>query len=107
MGTYRVGFFKGVAQSGFFTFMFGAGFGYLNITLWYGFYLVTRGELTLGQLTAFNSFIITIGFALGQGAAAECHVPLPISSESDCVEQRFFDNPKGQHHRIGWKLRSW
>jgi len=68
--TYRVGFFKGVAQSGFFTFIFGAGFGYLNITLWYGFYLVTRGELTLGQLTAFNSFIITIGFALGQGAAA-------------------------------------
>lgn len=68
--TYRVGFFKSMTTSGFFTFVFGAGFGYLNVTLWYGFYLVIQGELTLGQLTAFNSFIITIGFAMGQTAAA-------------------------------------
>jgi len=68
--TYRVGFFKSMTASGFFTFVFGAGFGFLNVTLWYGFYLVIQGELTLGELTAFNSFIITIGFAMGQSAAA-------------------------------------
>jgi ATP-binding cassette subfamily B protein len=72
--TYRVGFFKSITQSAFFTFVFGAGFGYLNVTLWYGFYLVIQGELTLGELTAFNSFIITIGFAMGQFAAAVAKV---------------------------------
>ena len=66
--TYRVGFFKSVAQSGFFTFVFGLGFGFLNVTLWYGFYLVLQDELTLGDLTAFNSYIISIGFAMGQVA---------------------------------------
>ncbi|KAL9180710.1 hypothetical protein ACHAXT_011163 [Thalassiosira profunda] len=66
--TYRVGFFKSIAQSGFFSFVFGAGFGFLNVTLWYGFYLVLQEELTLGGLTAFNSYIISIGFAMGQMA---------------------------------------
>jgi ABC-type multidrug transport system fused ATPase/permease subunit len=68
--TYRVGFFKSLTQSGFFTFVFGAGFGFLNVTLWYGFYLVLQGEISLGDLTAFNSFIITIGFAMGQMAGS-------------------------------------
>lgn len=68
--TYRVGFFKSLTVSGFFTFVFGAGFGFLNVTLWYGFYLVIQGEMTLGDLTAFNSFIITIGFAMGQIAGS-------------------------------------
>jgi len=66
--TYQVGFFKSVAQSGFFTFVFGLGFGFLNVTLWYGFYLVLQDELSLGDLTAFNSYIISIGFAMGQVA---------------------------------------
>jgi len=68
--TYRVGFFKSITASAFFTYVFGAGFGFLNVTLWYGFYLVMEGEITLGELTAFNSFIITIGFSMGQVAAA-------------------------------------
>ncbi|KAL7544935.1 hypothetical protein ACHAWF_008307 [Thalassiosira exigua] len=68
--TYRVGFFKSLAQSGFFSFLFGAGFGFLNVTLWYGFYLVLRDEMTLGGLTAFNSYILSIGFAMGQMAAS-------------------------------------
>ena len=68
--TYRVGFFKSIAQSGFFSFVFGMGFGFLNVTLWYGFYLVLQEELTLGGLTAFNSYIISIGFAMGQMAAS-------------------------------------
>lgn len=68
--TYRVGVFKSITQSAFFTFVFGAGFGFLNVTLWYGFYLVLQGEMTLGELTAFNSYIITIGFAMGQLAGS-------------------------------------
>ena len=66
--TYRVGFFKAIVNAGFFSFVFGAGFGFLNVTLWYGFYLVLEGEVSLGQLTAFNSYIISIGFAMGQCA---------------------------------------
>ncbi|KAL3807073.1 hypothetical protein ACHAXA_011007, partial [Cyclostephanos tholiformis] len=68
--TYRVGFFKSVVNAAFFSFVFGAGFGFLNVTLWYGFYLVLEGEISLGELTAFNSYIISIGFAMGQGAQA-------------------------------------
>lgn len=68
--TYRVGFFKSMVQSGFFSFVFGAGFGFLNVTLWYGFYLVLQDEMTLGDLTAFNSYIISVGFAMGQLAGA-------------------------------------
>jgi len=68
--TYRVGFFKAIAMSGFFSFVFGAGFGFLNVSLWYGFYLVLQNELTLGGLTAFNSYIISIGFAMGQMASS-------------------------------------
>jgi ABC-type multidrug transport system fused ATPase/permease subunit len=67
--TYRVGFFKSVTQSTFFTTVFGGGFGFLYVSLWYGFYLVTMGELTLGDLTAFQSYIFTVGFGLGQAAA--------------------------------------
>lgn len=72
--TYRVGFFKSIAQSGFFSFVFGAGFGFLNVTLWYGFYLVLQGEMTLGGLTAFNSYIIIIGFSMGQMALSKARI---------------------------------
>ena len=72
--TYRVGFFKSMVQSGFFTFVFGAGFGFLNVTLWYGFYLVLQDEMTLGDLTAFNSYIISVGFAMGQLAGSVAKV---------------------------------
>jgi len=68
--TYRVGFFKSITASGFFTFVFGFGFGFLNVTLWYGFYLVIQGDITLGGLTAFNSYIISIGFAMGSMAGS-------------------------------------
>jgi ATP-binding cassette subfamily B protein len=72
--TYRVGFFKAIVNAGFFSFVFGAGFGFLNVTLWYGFYLVLEGEVSLGQLTAFNSYIISIGFAMGQCAQSIAQV---------------------------------
>lgn len=66
--TYRVGFFKSLTTAGFFTFIFGTGFGFLYVSLWYGFYLVNQGQMSLGDLTAFQSYIFTIGFGLG-GAA--------------------------------------
>ena len=37
--------------------------------MWYGFYLVNQGELTIGQLTAFQSYVFNIGFGLGQAGA--------------------------------------
>ena len=36
--------------------------------LWYGFHLVARDEITLGQLTAFQSYIYSVGFGLGHTA---------------------------------------
>jgi len=64
--TYGVGFFKSIVGSGFFTFVFGFGFGSLYLSLWYGFKLVTDGVITLGDLTAFQSYIFQIGSSLGQ-----------------------------------------
>ena len=72
--TYRVGFFKSIVQSGFYSFVYGAGFGFLNVTLWYGFYLVLQDEMTLGGLTAFNSYIISIGISMGTMASSIARV---------------------------------
>ena len=64
--TYSYGFFKKIVESALFTFIFGVGFGAMFVTLWYGFKLVTENEITLGELTAFQSYIFTIGASLGQ-----------------------------------------
>jgi ABC-type multidrug transport system fused ATPase/permease subunit len=64
--TYSVGFFKSIWNSGFFTFIFGFGFGSMYVSLWYGFKLVSEGEMTLGDLTAFQSYIFQIGSSLAQ-----------------------------------------
>lgn len=64
--TYSVGFFKGIVASGFYTFIFGVGFGSMYVSLWYGFKLVNDGEISLGDLTAFQSYIFQIGATLGQ-----------------------------------------
>ncbi|GAX16798.1 ATP-binding cassette, subfamily B (MDR/TAP), member 10 [Fistulifera solaris] len=64
--TYRVGFFKAIVAAGFFTLIFGVGFGCLYVSLWYGFKLVNDGEITLGELTAFQSYVFYIGAGLGQ-----------------------------------------
>ena len=61
MGSQRAFAFEFVLP---FTFVFGAGFGYLNVT----------GKLNFAELTTFNSCIITIGFAMGQFAAAVAKV---------------------------------
>jgi ABC-type multidrug transport system fused ATPase/permease subunit len=64
--TYSVGFFKSIVASGFYTFIFGVGFGAMYVSLWYGFTLVNRGKISLGDLTAFQSYIFQIGATLGQ-----------------------------------------
>jgi len=64
--TYRVGFFKSLVQSALTTIVFGLGFGSLYICLWYGFKLVVDGALSFGSLTAFQSYIFSIGASLGQ-----------------------------------------
>jgi ABC-type multidrug transport system fused ATPase/permease subunit len=66
--TYRSGFFKALTTAAFFVTIFGVGFGSLYICLWYGFFLVNEMEMTLGDLTAFQSYIFTIGFGLGASA---------------------------------------
>jgi len=48
--------------------VFGGSFGFLYLTLWYGFYLVIEGSLTLGDLTAFQSYVFIIGGAIGTTA---------------------------------------
>jgi len=62
--TYSVGFLKTLFSSGFYNFIFGAGFGAMYVSLWYGFTLVDDGQMTLGQLTAFQAYIILIGGSL-------------------------------------------
>lgn len=64
--TYRVGVFKSIVNAGFFSWVFGTGFGLLYVTLWYGFYLVYLGEMTIGDLTAFQAFVFNVGFGMGQ-----------------------------------------
>jgi ABC-type multidrug transport system fused ATPase/permease subunit len=64
--TYSVGFFKSIVTSGFFSVIFGVGFGGMYVSLWYGFKLVNDGEISLGDLTAFQSYIFQIGGSLGQ-----------------------------------------
>lgn len=63
--TYGVGVGKAVWTSGFFTILFGAGFGAMNVSLWLGFKLVVEGKMSLGELTAFQSYIFQIGAGLG------------------------------------------
>eukprot|EP00551_Chaetoceros_affinis_P005557 CAMPEP_0203670868 /NCGR_PEP_ID=MMETSP0090-20130426/6828_1 /ASSEMBLY_ACC=CAM_ASM_001088 /TAXON_ID=426623 /ORGANISM="Chaetoceros affinis, Strain CCMP159" /LENGTH=640 /DNA_ID=CAMNT_0050535839 /DNA_START=51 /DNA_END=1973 /DNA_ORIENTATION=- len=94
--TYSVGFFKSWVNSGFFTLIFGGGFGFLYISLWYGFYQVSLGELTIGQLTAFQSYVFNIGFGLGQvgGNAAKVYEALGASGRIFYLLDRIPSIPK-------------
>lgn len=67
--TYTVGCRKAIYQIGVITLVFGGAFGFLYCTLWYGFYLVTiEATLTLGGLSAFQSYVFIIAGAVGQTA---------------------------------------
>ena len=65
--TYTVGIKKAFATVTVFTLIFGGAFGWLYCTLWYGFHLVVvDGSLSLGGLSAFQSYVFIIGAAIGQ-----------------------------------------
>jgi ABC-type multidrug transport system fused ATPase/permease subunit len=65
--TYTVGIKKAFATVTVFTVVFGGAFGWLYCTLWYGFHLVVvDGTLSLGGLSAFQSYVFIIGAAIGQ-----------------------------------------
>lgn len=66
--TYEVGFRKIMVNSSFFTLIFGGGFFFLYLSLWYGFHLVNDNEMTIGDLTAFQSYVFQISFSVGQVA---------------------------------------
>lgn len=72
--TYSVGYFRAIVNSAFYVTIFGLGFGFLYCSLWYGLILVTDGNLSLGHLTAFQSYIFTIGASLGQTASTMTQV---------------------------------
>lgn len=64
--TYHVGVKQAVVKAALYSIVFGGAFGFLYCALWFGFYLVTiEGTLTLGGLTAFQSYIFIIGGAIG------------------------------------------
>ena len=94
--TYRVGVFKSLNTASFFSLVFGGGFGFLYVSLWYGFYLVNDGEMSLGDLTAFQSYIFTIGFGLGQtaGHLAQIFAGLGASGRVFYLIQRVPQIPK-------------
>jgi len=67
LDTYNVGMRKAFTQVGVITVIFGGAFGWLYCTLWYGFHLVTiEGTLSLGGLSAFQSYVFIIGGAIAQ-----------------------------------------
>lgn len=64
--TYNVGLRKSITQVGVMMVVFGGAFGWLYCTLWYGFHLVViEGTLTLGGLSAFQSYVFIIGGGIG------------------------------------------
>lgn len=66
--TYEIGFKKVMVNSSFYTLIFGGGFFFLYLSLWYGFHLVNNNELTIGDLTAFQSYVFQVSFSVGQVA---------------------------------------
>lgn len=84
--TYSTGFFKSLWNAGFFTFVFAFGFGFMYLSLWYGFKLVDSGEMTLGDLTAFQSYIFLIGGSLAQTSKSVSEV-----IQARGASGRFFD----------------
>lgn len=112
--TYSVGFLKAFWNSAFFSFAFGFGFAAMYASLWYGFVLVGDGEISLGDLTAFQSYIFQIGFGLAAtsghlskvlealGASGRIFylmdripaIPTPPDCEEDITEQKLNGNGK-------------
>ena len=66
--TYQVGFHKSLASSAFYTLVYAGGFVFLYLSLWYGFHLVNNKEITLGALTAYQSYVYRVAFAIEASA---------------------------------------
>lgn len=83
--TFKLGFDQSTVRACFQLLIFGGGFGAMYVTLWYGFALVHKGDITLGQLTAFQSYIFQIGGILA-------HMSSSISNviEARGTSQRIF-----------------
>ena len=62
--TYALGVKKSIAGAGFGTFLFGIGFGIMYVALWLAFREVASNTITIGDLSAFASYIFQIGFGL-------------------------------------------
>jgi ABC-type multidrug transport system fused ATPase/permease subunit len=119
--TYSIGFFKALTVMGFYTCIFGLGFAGMFVCLWYGFKLVNDGEISLGKLTAFQSYIFQIGASLGTlstyvaklieatGAAARLFyliervpaIPAPAGSSDTSMDDEAPHPPKKPKSVIG------
>lgn len=64
--TYRFGVVKSIGENAFGTFIFGVGIAAMYVSLWYGFDLVITNDITFGRLMAFQSYIFSLAFGLGQ-----------------------------------------
>jgi ABC-type multidrug transport system fused ATPase/permease subunit len=64
--TYGIGLKKAMWTTGFYTFIFGFGMASYYASIWYGLKLVVDGNMTLGGLVAFQSYIFQIGSGLAQ-----------------------------------------
>jgi len=83
--TYSLGYLQALLRSSFYTVIFGGGFGAMYVTLWYGFYLVNEKHISLGELTAFQSYIFQIG-----GILAHTSSSLSKLLEARGASQRLF-----------------
>jgi len=83
--TFSLGYLQALLRSSFYTVIFGGGFGAMYVTLWYGFYLVHEKHITLGELTAFQSYIFQIG-----GILAHTSSSLSKLLEARGASQRLF-----------------
>jgi len=79
--TYNVGLRKSITQVGVMMVVFGGAFGWLYCTLWYGFHLVViEGTLTLGGLSAFQSYVFIIGGGIGSTVSNITQIVIAIGA---------------------------
>ena len=83
--TFSIGYDQSLVRACFSFCIFGGGFGAMYGTLWYGFYLVHNEELRIGDLSAFQAYILGIGGTLA-------HISSSISNliEARYASQRIF-----------------
>lgn len=112
ISTYSAGFWKSLVSSGFFTIIFGGGFGFLYVCLWYGFYLVNNGHMTLGELTAFQSYVFNIGLGLGTASSHIAKIVEALGASGrifyllDCIPSILIPSKEGEKSKNLLKPKS-